>query len=839
LSNNTATWQGGGIASWDSDLIISDSAIIDNHATGDGGGIYTNDSELAVTNVTVSGNHSGSLGGGFAFGRDTWGFVTFSTIAFNTADSDGGGIHDRSIGASTSHSIIANNQATGIGNDYAGRLVGTGGYNLVQDPDEASVRMTLPTDIWFVDPLLAPLRFNGTSTPSHALLNGSPAIDRGGGIRQVLSASVSEVKWGGLDTAFVSSDDLTGNNPDNREQVFIREAYGSILQVTDHQDSSNVFSMDTSFFHVYPDLVFSSDSNALGDNADQNGELFLYSDENGISQITNTVGGEGVAEVSFVPNSGSVVFTSDRDHTGDNADLNRELFLYHTFDGLTQITNTIGADNTQPNASLFGSQNSYDAIVFRSTADFVGLNDDGNEEIFLLDAAGTYTQLTNTLDGTSTDPQVSYSGSSVVFSSSADLVGTNADRNQEVYLYDTSGLQQLTNTQNAINQLPKFFGDGVVFQSTANFNGENPAGQNELFSLSGAEFTLLSIGGVTGPYDLTASGELVFAGSTAFLNDVPPADAVFILSATHTTDQNGHDRAVDGDDDGNPRPDIGAVEAHVHPSVLDVQVNYGLKHNDSFKGPQPTTWQIQQSQIKNITITFSEWVDVTPDEFQLTNLGVNTPVTPETVVELSSQNVEVQDNVVKLEFDMSELVNGVYRLEILPEAEDSEGNQLDGNRDGLGGDQFSIVGDSENRLLVLRGEFNGDDGVSVFDFGTTAYWFGSAVGDNANDAPSYVDVDNDNGIGIFDWTYFINHFEDTVVFPVATAERVVNFNAAENNRQGDSEIHQEASDTFELELLREWSPARNVRARVELENDSEVDDLAGDFVINELLPKAF
>lgn len=57
-----------------------------------------------------------------------------------------------------------------------GSFVGAG-FNLVENTTGAAIGGT--GNIFGVAPLLAPLSFNGGATRTHALLNGSPAIDAG------------------------------------------------------------------------------------------------------------------------------------------------------------------------------------------------------------------------------------------------------------------------------------------------------------------------------------------------------------------------------------------------------------------------------------------------------------------------------------------------------------------------------------------------------------------------------------------------------------------------------------------------------------------------------------
>src|SRR6266481_243654 len=83
-------------------------------------------------------------------------------------------------------------------------------------------------------------------------------------------------------------------------------------------------------------------------------------------------------------------------------------------------------------------------IAFASKDDPLGTNADGNSEIFLFDDAGL-TQVTRTLPGElaarvtngNFAPSISDDGRFIAFSSNRDLTGQNADGNLEVFIYDT------------------------------------------------------------------------------------------------------------------------------------------------------------------------------------------------------------------------------------------------------------------------------------------------------------------------------------------------------------------------------------------------------------------
>ncbi|WP_193933253.1 CHAT domain-containing protein [Coleofasciculus sp. LEGE 07092] len=208
IRNNNASNAGAGIYSDDGTLNILNSNISDNIASGNGGGIQqTGSSNANITNSTISGNTTNGNGGGIDINSAPGGFtltVTNSTIANNGTISGGGGI---SLGTNSTvffnHSTIANNSATtggGISNVFGGTVnisntivagnmafsvnpdvsgtLSSQGFNLVQNRGSSTgyISSDLPDG---TNPLLGSLENNGGSTPTLALLPGSPAIDAG------------------------------------------------------------------------------------------------------------------------------------------------------------------------------------------------------------------------------------------------------------------------------------------------------------------------------------------------------------------------------------------------------------------------------------------------------------------------------------------------------------------------------------------------------------------------------------------------------------------------------------------------------------------------------------
>lgn len=221
LANTTTSTSGGAIyVNANAQIDITDSTVSNNIA-GFGGAIYLNNgASLMANSSTFSGNIAtnadpvGNRGGGMMFilvGSATFNDCTISgnkatgrsggailvssfnsslmlnntTVAFNEAVDAGGAIMFTFPGqvATFFSSIIAKNTAAGSPNDITtqptfningtNNLIGVGD-GLTIDPNNLVGTIAAP-----IDPLLGPLANNGGPTFTHALLNGSPAIDQG------------------------------------------------------------------------------------------------------------------------------------------------------------------------------------------------------------------------------------------------------------------------------------------------------------------------------------------------------------------------------------------------------------------------------------------------------------------------------------------------------------------------------------------------------------------------------------------------------------------------------------------------------------------------------------
>lgn len=173
---------GGGIAA--GDLEIYDCEISGNRVEspsqdfGDGGGIWAD--EIIAKNCTISGNYTSSKGGGlYKLNGDKISSLINTTIYNNESDTKGGGlvvinnlecinsiIYGNKSGENSDIYQISSDYPMYVWQSIIGDVKGSPETNIIGTSISA-------------DPKLDTLAFNCSYTRTHALLDGSPAIDAG------------------------------------------------------------------------------------------------------------------------------------------------------------------------------------------------------------------------------------------------------------------------------------------------------------------------------------------------------------------------------------------------------------------------------------------------------------------------------------------------------------------------------------------------------------------------------------------------------------------------------------------------------------------------------------
>ena len=218
ISNNKAARDGGGIFNAGT-ATINNTTISGNIANQHGGGIYNGDvynRNITINNTTISGNSANGIGGGI-FNRAV-AYLNNSTITNNTADLDnnsgraggemytfrysnltayiypdsnstGGGIYNLNSTFQAPYfqgtvyaknTIIAGNFGTpnNSNGDIYGPINGNN-YNLIGNKTGSSGTIGTGTDLVNSNILLGTLQNNGGNNQTHALLDGSLAINAG------------------------------------------------------------------------------------------------------------------------------------------------------------------------------------------------------------------------------------------------------------------------------------------------------------------------------------------------------------------------------------------------------------------------------------------------------------------------------------------------------------------------------------------------------------------------------------------------------------------------------------------------------------------------------------
>ncbi|MDD1429939.1 hypothetical protein MEO42_02175 [Dolichospermum sp. ST_sed6] len=253
ISNNKAARDGGGIFNAGTST-ITNTTISGNIANRHGGGIYNGDEYyqnnvvLSITNTTVSGNSANGIGGGI-FNREI-AYLNNSTITNNTADLDsnsgstggeiyyfksyngsttgtvnidsnsdstGGGIYNLNIDSSifsvpyfpgtiyAKNTIIAGNFGTpnNSNGDIYGPINGNN-YNLIGNTTGSSGTIGTGTDLVNSNILLGTLQNNGSKNQTHALLDGSLAINAGN--NSLISLDTNDIDGDGNTTETIPFD---------------------------------------------------------------------------------------------------------------------------------------------------------------------------------------------------------------------------------------------------------------------------------------------------------------------------------------------------------------------------------------------------------------------------------------------------------------------------------------------------------------------------------------------------------------------------------------------------------------------------------------------------------
>lgn len=213
-----------------------------------------------------------------------------------------------------------------------------------------------------------------------------------------------------------------------------------------------------------------------GNNADGNYEIFLWKNTDGFQQITNTTTGTPLAK-RISHNGQRVAFSHDGDVL-NTSDLDDGQELYWWANGATQqITDETGEHLGSHCISGDGS-----VIGFISNANITGENADRNRELFMWSELDGISQWTNTMGGSANYCQLSYDGKRVALASTQDLLN-NGNEVQQIFILEDGSAEQITQANDAVG---RFFGadmhlNRIAFRSTDDLTGFNDDGSEEVF----------------------------------------------------------------------------------------------------------------------------------------------------------------------------------------------------------------------------------------------------------------------------------------------------------------------------------------------------------------------
>ena len=456
FSGNSADLAGGAIfniseSGGGSTVNVSNSTFSGNSAP-DGGGIFnweaggtsgSGTAILTVRNSTFSGNSAiGGGSGGAVFSKRTSGPASVSIFnsTFNGNSSSAGqasGIENQGGTLDIGNTILNNSPGRNI---IADGGVTSIGYNI--SSEDSSAYLDQPSDQNKVtEPLLGSLADNGGPTKTHALLPGSPAIDKG---KNFVSGSTTDQRGTGFartydDPAIMNATE--GDGTDIGAYEFKDTDGDGVEDFRDNCPSPN------------PEKI------AFTSFRDGNEQIYVMNAD-GSNQTNVSDNATDDSDPSFSPDGSKIAFVSNRDG-------NDEIYVMNV-DGSdqTRLTNDAASD-LQPSFSPDGSE-----IAFIS-------NRDGNYEIYVMDADGM--NQTNLSNNAADDfgPSFSPDGSKIAFYSFRNV-------NFEIYVMDANGMNQTNLTNNAARDVePSFSPDGskIAFQSVRDGNDEiyvmNADGSNQ------------------------------------------------------------------------------------------------------------------------------------------------------------------------------------------------------------------------------------------------------------------------------------------------------------------------------------------------------------------------
>ncbi len=249
----------------------------------------------------------------------------------------------------------------------------------------------------------------------------------------------------------------------------------------------------------------------------------------------------------------------------------------------------------------------------------------------------------------------------------------------------------LTNTTAADNfhaTSPNILTKGTV---TASFS---------IIGITNGISTLTASNSLTGtlaaPLDAKLAPLANFGGPTlthALLPGSPAINAGSVIAGI-TTDQRGYLRTYSS------APDIGAFEAQP-PRVAAIVINDG---------------SAQRSRVTSVTVNFDSPVAIIPNAFRLQRQSNGQFVDLLAQISVGTPTTSVLLTFSGAVTEFGSLMDGRYTLTVLGNQITNFVGNLDGNADGVPGDDYVLIGTPANGLFRLFGDSDGDGAVAANDF---------------------------------------------------------------------------------------------------------------------------